>query len=73
MKNLQKLMEKFEKRNNISTSLILHSDGSGNLVEFWHEDEIKSFSKISELISFLEKGRLKKENGRAVSPIEIIT
>lgn len=67
------LMEVFEKRNNISTTLEIHSDGSGNLREFWDEEIIKEFDSLVNLHIFLSSGVLKlAEDGRSASPIEIL-
>jgi len=73
MNELFELMEEFEKRNNISVYLDLCSDGSGNIKEFWDNELIKSFDKVTELVEFLKNGKLKLvEDGRSVSPIQII-
>ena len=68
-----KLMDEFEKRNNISTTIEINSDGSGNLREFWDEEIIKEFDSLKNLNLFLLNGKLKlSEDGRSVSPIEIV-
>jgi len=68
-----KLMDEFEKRNNISTTIEINSDGSGNLREFWDEEIIKEFDSLKNLNLFLLNGKLKlAEDGRSVSPIEIV-
>jgi len=68
-----KLMDEFEKRNNISTTIEINSDGSGNLREFWDEEIIKEFDSLKNLNLFLLNGKLKlTEDGRSVSPIEIV-
>jgi hypothetical protein len=68
-----KLMDEFEKRNNISTTIEINSDGSGNLREFWDEEIIKEFDSLKDLNLFLLNGKLKlSEDGRSVSPIEIV-
>jgi len=73
MDELFKLIDEFEKRNNISVFLELCSDGSGCIREFWDNEKIKHFDKVSELLEFLKNGKLKlAEDGRSVSPIEII-
>lgn len=72
MGELLELMQEFEKRNNISISLDLCSDGSGALKEFWEGTEIKSFENSSELRSFLDNGKLKMKDGRSVKPIKIV-
>jgi len=73
MNELFELMEEFEKRNNISVCLDLCSDGSGTIKEFWDNELIKNFDNKNELADFLRNGKLKlSEDGRSVSPIEII-
>ena len=68
-----KLMNDFEKRNNISTTIEINGDGSGNLREFWDEEIIKEFDSLKNLNLFLLNGKLKlAEDGRSVSPIEIV-
>ncbi|REG88762.1 hypothetical protein [Flavobacterium aquicola] len=67
------LMNDFEKRNNISTTIEINGDGSGNLREFWDEEIIKEFDSLKSLNLFLLNGKLKLgEDGRSVSPIEIV-
>lgn len=69
-----KLMNEFEERNNISTTIEINSDGSGNLREFWDDEIIKEFDTIEALNSFLTNGKLKlAEDGRSVNPIEIVS
>lgn len=72
MEDLLKLMQAFEKRNNISIALDLCSDGSGILKAFWDDEEILDFSKSSELQEFLTNGRLKTKDNHSIKPIEIL-
>ena len=73
MENTLKLMNEFEERNNISTTIEINGDGSGNLREFWDEEIIKEFDSLENLNLFLLNGKLKKtEDGRSVSPIEVV-
>ena len=73
MENTLKLMNEFEERNNISTTIEINGDGSGNLREFWDEEIIKKFDSLENLNLFLLNGKLKKaEDGRSVSPIEVV-
>ena len=58
MKELLKLIEDFEIRNNISIGVTLFGDGSGVIEEFWDNEEIKHFNNLSELESFLAEGQL---------------
>ena len=71
MEELLSFMESFERRNNISISIEINSDGSGNLKEFWDGEEIKPFDNFAELTTFLENGKLKMENGSSIKPIVI--
>lgn len=71
---LLKKISDFEEINNISISVLIHSDGSGTVKEFWSEEEFKSFDSTEDLNRFLIEGRLKKsEKGRSVSPIVILS
>lgn len=72
MEGLLELMKKFEQRNNISVSLDLFSDGSGDLLEFWDEECIKAFSSLPELYHFLESGKLEMKDGHSTKPIKIV-
>lgn len=66
-------MEEFEVRNNISVTLEINSDGSGNLKEFWSEDVIKCFETLEELPTLFRDVNLKlAEDGRCITPMEII-
>jgi hypothetical protein len=71
MGDLLELMNEFELRNNISTTIKIHSDGSGSLEEFWDNEGIISFENSSELRAFLANGKLKMKDGRSVKPIKI--
>jgi len=73
MKKTLKLLNEFEERNNISTTIEINGDGSGNLREFWDEEIIKEFDSLENLNSFLLDGNLKKgEDGRSIKPIQIL-
>ena len=72
MKELLKLIQQFEERNNISTTILFHSDASGQIVEFFDEEELTMFSSIDELYTFLKKTSYQlDENGRCYSRVRI--
>ncbi len=74
MENTLKLMKEFEKRNNISTTIEINSDGSGNLREFFDGEGIKFFYSLQDLNLFLLNGKLKlTKDGYCASPIEIVS
>lgn len=72
MEEILKLMYGFEERNNLSITLEINSDGSGNLREFWDDEIIKEFDDTNQLKSFLETGNLEMKDGQCASPIKII-
>jgi len=73
MKKLTQLIPNFEKRNNISIGITIFGDGSGNINEFWDNEELKEFSNTKELESFLRNTQYKlDENGKCFSPIQTI-
>lgn len=70
---LLQLMKDYEERNNISVYLALCSDGSGDVLEFWNDNELESFDNEDQLISILQNSTYKKgENGYCITPIEKI-
>lgn len=69
-KKLQKIMQEFEKRNNISIYLEIHSDGSGQAYEAWHETSLIEFSTEMQMLHFLRKTKYKlDERGLCISPV----
>ena len=58
MEKLLKLLNEFEERNDISTNLIIFSDGSNLLEEFWTGDTLHGFDTIKNLKKFLKRGVL---------------
>ena len=73
MKDTLELLNEFEDRNNISTTIEINGDGSGNLREFWDEEIIKEFDNLEDLNSFLVNGNLKKDDdGCSIKPIQIL-
>lgn len=59
----------FEERNNISVAIILCSDGSGSIEEFWHNEELERFESFSELLHILTFVNYQKSFGLCVYPI----
>ena len=67
------LMSEFEERNNVSISITLFSDGSGDVSEFWEEESIIEFKNKHELVGFLGMAKYKlSEDGRCLSPMQRI-
>jgi len=72
MEELLRLINEFEERNNISTSLTLCGDGSSTLFEFWDDEILKSSNSQLELFDFLKETKYKQsEDGRCLSPVQI--
>ena len=72
MDTIIKLMNEFEKRNNISISLTLHSDGSGIVEEFWDREELFQFKNYSDLYENLFTVNYElDENGICYSPVRL--
>lgn len=70
MEKTLELLESFEEINNISTTLILMSDGSGTVEEFWNKEELKEFKSVIDLHDFLRYTQYElDENGRCFSPV----
>lgn len=73
MERTLKLLNNFEKRNNISTTLVIHSDQSGYLDEYWEEETLKSFKTINELEEFLKGTQYEMTDcGICISPVRIV-
>lgn len=58
MQKTLKLMNEFEERNNISTFMEFHSDGSGVLRELWEGEGLQEFKSLDELNEFLKKNAI---------------
>lgn len=72
MENIIELSKEFEKRNNISITVCIHSDYSGFICEFWDKEEITSFEDLKGLVEFLSNANLRKDkSGRSLSPVII--
>lgn len=71
MEKTLELVKNFEKRNNISITITIMGDGSGNVIEFWDYEELKEYKDINELHEFLKNTQyLLAEDGRCVSPVQ---
>lgn len=72
MKELISALKEFEARNNISASIIVNSDSSFGLMEFWSEEDLGSFDSIEGLLKFLSETQYKlDEKGICLSPCQI--
>jgi len=72
MKDIIELSKEFEKRNNISITVCIHSDYSGFICEFWDNEEITTFEDLNGLTEFLSNANLRKDrNGRSLTPVII--
>jgi len=65
-------LKEFEKRNNLSVALELHSDGSSALSDFWNSEEtIKEFNTLEDLKSYLDNTSYKlSPAGRCYNPLQ---
>jgi hypothetical protein len=72
MNELISTLKYFEGRNNISASVIVNSDGSFGLQEFWSEESLGSFGSIEELLKFLTDTQYAlDEKGICIKPCQI--
>ncbi len=72
MQDLLRLMQDFEKRNNISIAFQLCSDGSCHFEEFWKDEVLIECETIEEAIEFLKSTEYElDENGLCFSPVRI--
>ena len=73
MKEILEELNKFEDRNNLSVMMLIHSDGSGSLREFWDAEPLASFKNTDDLKSYLKNTKYKlREDGRCISPVKPI-
>ncbi|ALR29746.1 hypothetical protein ATE47_04070 [Chryseobacterium sp. IHB B 17019] len=69
MEEILKLMNEFEKRNNMSIAFTMYNDGSYSVKEFWDNESLDGGNSIEELKIFLKETQYKlDENGRSYSP-----
>ena len=72
MEQLISALKEFETRNNISAFVIVLSDGSFGLMEFWEEEDLGSFKSFEDLLKFLlETQYILDEQGVCISPCKI--
>jgi hypothetical protein len=72
MKKTLKLINEFEQRNNISIAVLLCSDGSSTVEEFWENEELNNSDTIEELHEFLINTNYKlDEKGLCFSPVQL--
>jgi hypothetical protein len=55
MKKTLKLVTKYEARNMVTISTVIHQDGSGFILDFWTQKEIAHFDTRAELHEILKK------------------
>jgi hypothetical protein len=74
MESLIKLIRFFEKRNNISISVTVYSDGSSHVKEFWDEERLNESKTPKALYRFLTTVNYKLDpiDGRCYSPVQRI-
>ena len=73
MKNLLEKIKSFEDRNNISALVILYSDGSNQVKEFWESSDLSKLDRIDELEQFLDRATYEKaDNGRMKTPAKLV-
>jgi hypothetical protein len=72
MEELISALKQFETRNNISAFVIVLSDGSFGLAEFWEEEDLGSFKSVEDLLKFLSETQYElDEKGICISPCKI--
>jgi hypothetical protein len=72
MKELILALKAFENRNNITTIVIVNSDSSFGLEEFWAQDDLGSFDTYDELLKFLTETQYAlDESGVCIRPCTI--
>jgi len=73
MDKLVENIKKFEQRNNVSAMVVIHSDGSNEVKEFWDSENFARFDNIEKLHEYLERATYKmSKNGRMVNPSKLI-
>lgn len=72
MEKIIELTQQFEKRNNLSVTVCIHTDYSGNVEEFWDGEKLFSFNDLTELKYKLKSINYKKNSeGICLSPVQI--
>ncbi|MEM1337283.1 MAG: hypothetical protein AAGF96_06010 [Bacteroidota bacterium] len=74
MEEITQLLKEFERRNNISATFVLCSDGSMGIEEFWDNEMFVESEDVEEIKDFLRKTQFKfGKDGLCLSPIQIVT
>jgi len=72
MEQLISALTRFEARNNISAAVIVHSDWSFGLIEFWTNEDLGSFDSFDSLLKFLSETQYELDDrGVCLSPCKI--
>ena len=70
--NLRTLIIQFEQRNNLSIYILLFSDGSSTLMDFWSDSTIAEFDEFAELETYLKVTQYELDpSGRCYSPLKV--
>jgi hypothetical protein len=73
MDKLIENIKKFEERNNVSAIVVVYSDGSNEVKEFWDSENFASFDNTKKLLEYLERATYKmSENRRMISPSKLV-
>lgn len=73
MEEFLKNLNAFEERNNTSAMVLIHSDGSASIKEFWDSEELAGFKDVDSLNKYLKETQYKlSENGRCISPVQVV-
>lgn len=73
MDKLIKNIKKFEERNNVSAIVVVYSDGSNEVKDFWDSENFASFDSTEKLHEYLERSTYKMSgNGRMISPSKLV-
>jgi hypothetical protein len=72
MEQLISALKQFDARNNISASIIVNSDGSCGVMEFWTEEDLGEFKSVESLLKFLYETQYELDaKGICISPCKI--
>lgn len=64
-------LNEFEVINNFSATLVIHSDGSGSINDFWEDKVIEAFDTIDDCINFLKTTKYKLDDkGYCITPLQ---
>jgi hypothetical protein len=72
MQETIRLINSFEKRNNISIAVTVYGDGTFGAEEFWDNEKLNESANVEELHDFLRRTKYKLgEDGLCLSPVQI--